>query len=60
MRCGSGGIKSVYGGVPVIGGLGTAAVYQPEGEAASRWEAGSQLSGMKIDRWVGRRAVATN
>jgi AraC-like DNA-binding protein len=54
----SGGIKSVHRGVPIIGGPGTAAVYQPEGEAASRWEAGSQLLGVKIDRCVVEDALS--
>ena len=54
----SGRVKSVHRGVPIIGGPGAAAVYQPEGDAASRWEAGSRLLGIKIDRSVVEDALS--
>jgi len=46
----SGRVESVHRGSSLIGGPGIAAVYQPEGDAGSRWAAGSRLLGVKIDR----------
>jgi hypothetical protein len=38
----SGRVESVHRGSSLIGGSGTAAVYQPEGDAGARWAAGSR------------------
>ena len=46
----SGRIESVHRGASFIGGPGSAAVYRPEGDAGSRWDAGSRLVCLKIDR----------
>ena len=54
----SGHIESAHRGSSLIGGPGTAAVYQPEGDTASRWEAGSRLLGVKIDRCVVEDALS--
>jgi hypothetical protein len=42
----SGRVESVHRGASLISGPGTAAVYQPEGDAGSRWAAGSRLLGV--------------
>ena len=42
----SGRVESVHRGASLISGPGTAAVYQPEGHAGSRWAAGSRLLGV--------------
>jgi AraC-like DNA-binding protein len=54
----SGAIESVHRGAPFVGGPGAAAVYRPEGETASRWDAGSRLLGVKIDRCVVEDALS--
>ena len=54
----SGRVESVHRGASLIGGPGTAAVYQPEGDAGSRWAAGSRLLGVKIDRCVVEDALS--
>ena len=45
----SGRIESVHRGASFIGGPGSAAVYR-QGDAGSRWAAGTRLLGVKIDR----------
>jgi hypothetical protein len=42
----SGRVESEHRGASLISGPGTAAVYQPEGDAGSRWAAGSRLLGV--------------
>jgi AraC-like DNA-binding protein len=54
----SGRVESVHRGASLISGPGTAAVYQPEGDAGSRWAAGSRLLGVKIDRSVVEDALS--
>ena len=54
----SGCVESVHRGSSLIGGPGTAAVYQPEGDAGARWAAGSRLLGVKIDRCVVEDALS--
>jgi len=54
----SGRVESVHRGASLISGPGTAAVYQPEGDAGSRWAAGSRLLGVKIDRCVVEDALS--
>ena len=54
----SGRVESVHRGSSLISGPGTAAVYQPEGDAGSRWAAGSRLLGVKIDRNVVEDALS--
>jgi AraC-like DNA-binding protein len=54
----SGHVDSVHRGSSFVGGPGTAAVYQPEGDAGSRWAAGSRLLGVKIDRSVVEDALS--
>jgi AraC-like DNA-binding protein len=46
----SGRVESVHRGTSFITCPGTAAVYQPVGDTAARWAAGSRLLGVKIDR----------
>jgi AraC-like DNA-binding protein len=46
----SGHVESVHRGSSLAVGPGAAAVYRPEGDAVSRWAAGSRLWGVKIDR----------
>ena len=54
----SGRVESVHRGSSLISGPGTAAVYKPEGDAGSRWAAGSRLLGVKIDRNVVEDALS--
>jgi AraC-like DNA-binding protein len=54
----SGRVESMHRGASLISGPGTAAVYQPEGDAGSRWAAGSRLLGVKIDRSVVEDALS--
>ena len=54
----SGRVESVHRGSSLTGGPGIAAVYQPEGDAGSRWAAGSRLLGVKIDRCVVEDALS--
>ena len=54
----SGCVESAHRGSSLIGGPGTAAVYQPEGDAGARWAAGSRLLGVKIDRCVVEDALS--
>jgi AraC-like DNA-binding protein len=46
----SGRTESVYRGVSVPAGPGTAAVYAPDGVGSTRWAAGAELICFKIDR----------
>jgi AraC-like DNA-binding protein len=46
----SGHYESTHRGSSLIAGPGTAALYQPEGDASSRWAAGSRLLAIRIDR----------
>jgi AraC-like DNA-binding protein len=46
----SGRVESVHRGSSLALGPGAAAVYRPEGDAVSRWAAGSRMLGVKIDR----------
>jgi AraC-like DNA-binding protein len=46
----AGRTESVFRGIPVPAGPGTAAVYAPEGVGATRWTAGSRMICFKIDR----------
>jgi AraC-like DNA-binding protein len=48
----SGRVESVHRGASLTVGPGTAAVYQPEGDAGGGWAAGSRLLAVKIDRCV--------
>jgi AraC-like DNA-binding protein len=48
----SGGAEWVHRGVTVGGVAGTAAVYAPEGLAALRWDAGTELLLLKIDGYA--------
>ena len=54
----SGRVESVHRGSSLVAGPGTAAVYQPEDDAGSRWAAGSRLLGVKIDRCVVEDALS--
>jgi AraC-like DNA-binding protein len=54
----SGRVDSVHRGSSLTGGPGTAALYQPEGDSGSRWEAGSRLLGVRIDRCVVEDALS--
>ena len=45
----SGRVESMHRGSSFVAGPGTAAVYQPQGDAGARWAAGSRLLGVKID-----------
>lgn len=54
----SGRIESVHRGASFIGGPGSAAVYRPEGDAGSRWAAGTRLLGVKIDRNIVEDALS--
>lgn len=46
----SGRFESTHRGSSLNAGPGTAALYQPEGDASSRWAAGSRLLTIRIDR----------
>ncbi len=46
----SGRFESTQKGSFQHAGRGTVAVYQPEGHTAARWEAGSRMLGVKLDR----------
>lgn len=48
----SGHFESTHRGSSLIAGPGTAVLYQPEGDAGSRWVAGSRLLSVRIDRCV--------
>ena len=48
----SGRFESRHRGSSWTAGTGAAVVYQPEGDASSRWAAGSQILSMRIDRCV--------
>ena len=54
----SGRVESRHRGSSLVTGPGTATVYQPEGDAGSRWAAGSRLLGVKIDRCVVEDALS--
>jgi AraC-like DNA-binding protein len=54
----AGSVESTHRGSSLTAGAGTAAVYQPEGDARSRWVAGSRLLGLKIDRCIVEDAVS--
>jgi AraC-like DNA-binding protein len=54
----SGRVESKHRGSSLVSGPGTATVYQPEGDAGSRWAAGSRLLGVKIDRCVVEDALS--
>jgi hypothetical protein len=54
----SGRFESTHRGSSLIFGPGTAALYQPEGDAASRWAAGSRLLSIRIDRCVVEDALS--
>jgi AraC-like DNA-binding protein len=54
----AGSVESTHRGSSLTAGAGTAAVYQPEGDARSRWVAGSRLLGVKIDRCSVEDAVS--
>jgi AraC-like DNA-binding protein len=54
----SGRYESTHRGSSLIAGPGTAALYQPEGDASSRWAAGSRLLGLRIDRSVVEDALS--
>lgn len=46
----SGHIESVHRGSSLHAGPGAAAVYQPQGHAASGWAAGTRILALKVDR----------
>jgi hypothetical protein len=46
----SGHFESTHRGSSLTAGPGTAVLYQPEGDAGSRWAAGSRLLSIRIDR----------
>ncbi|MCV7164197.1 AraC family transcriptional regulator [Mycobacterium stomatepiae] len=48
----SGQFESTHRGSSRRAGRGTVAVYQPEGETAARWMAGTRMLGVKLDRGV--------
>jgi AraC-like DNA-binding protein len=54
----SGRVKSVHRGSSLDVGPGTAVLYQPEGDAASLWAAGSRLLSVRIDRCVVEDALS--
>jgi AraC-like DNA-binding protein len=54
----SGCFQSTHRGSSLIAGTGTAAVYRPEGDAGSRWAAGSRLLSIRIDRNVVEDALS--
>ena len=53
-----GHFESTHRGSSLIAGPGTAVLYQPEGEAVSRWAAGSRLLSVRIDRCVVEDALS--
>jgi AraC-like DNA-binding protein len=48
----SGRLESVHRRSPITAGPGSITVYQPQGDASARWEAGSRMVAVKIDRCV--------
>jgi AraC-like DNA-binding protein len=48
----SGRVESRHRGSSLTAGTDTAVVYQPEGDASSRWAAGSRILSIRIDRCV--------
>jgi AraC-like DNA-binding protein len=54
----SGHFESTHRGSSLIAGPGTAVLYQPEGDAGSRWVAGSRLLSVRIDRRVVEDALS--
>jgi hypothetical protein len=54
----SGHFESTHRGSSLIAGPGTAVLYQPEGDAGSRWAAGSRLLSIRIDRCVVEDALS--
>jgi AraC-like DNA-binding protein len=54
----SGHFESTHRGSSLIAGPGTAVLYRPEGDAVSRWAAGSQLLSVRIDRCVVEDALS--
>ena len=54
----SGHFESTHRGSSLIAGPGTAVLYQPEGDAGSRWVAGSRLLSVRIDRCVVEDALS--
>jgi AraC-like DNA-binding protein len=46
----SGCVESTHRGSSLIAGTDTALLYQPEGDARSRWVAGSRILSLRIDR----------
>lgn len=56
----SGQFESTHRGSSLCAGPGTAALYQPEGDAGSRWAAGSRMLSMRIDRGVVEDALSNS
>ena len=56
----SGRVESVHRGSSLDVGPGTAVLYQPEGDAGSRWVAGSRLLSIRIDRCVVEDALSNS
>jgi AraC-like DNA-binding protein len=54
----SGHFESTHRGSSLIAGPGTAVLYRPEGDAGSRWVAGSRLLSVRIDRRVVEDALS--
>jgi AraC-like DNA-binding protein len=54
----SGRVRSVHRGSSLDVGPGAAVLYQPEGDASSRWVAGSRLLSVQIDRGVVEDALS--
>ena len=56
----SGRVKSVHRGSSLDVGPGTAVLYLPEGDAGSRWVAGSRFLSIRIDRCVVEDALSNS
>jgi AraC-like DNA-binding protein len=54
----SGHFESTHRGSSLIAGPGTAALYKPEGDASSRWAAGSRILAIRIHRCVVEDALS--
>jgi AraC-like DNA-binding protein len=54
----SGCFESTHRGSSLVAGTGTAVLYRPEGDAGSRWAAGSRLLSIRIDRSVVEDALS--
>jgi AraC-like DNA-binding protein len=56
----SGCVESRHRGSSLAAGTDTAVLYQPEGDASSRWAAGSRILSLRIDRCVVEDALSAS